>query len=158
MTLRACKRTIWLVNALLVGAIAATVWFALTPPALEGATDPPGDGGDGNRPAAGAASAEPVERYAVLHRRPLRRPLYDPKPVVVKVERKPPRPFPATLTGTAVDPTFTAAFFQTRRGRTEMVAVGQKIEGAEVLRIGPDSAVIRWHGEEKTVKVAGEGR
>ena len=119
------------------------------------------------KPAAGTASpatGEPVEAappagadYAVIYRRDLLKPLYDPKPEP-KVETKPPPPkLRVTLEGTAVEPGFTYGVFRTADGKTRLVSVGETIAEAEVLEIRNGEAVVRHHGREITLEVPEKG-
>jgi hypothetical protein len=156
MTTRTRRRALWALNALLLGGIAATVAWAATvpvrtPPLSETTTTQPA--GDGSAHRAARRKAEYREQ---LLARDLRKPLYDPKPVEVVVQPKPKPPLTLTLTGTAVDPGFTAAFLRTRRGETHIVAVGESLDGAKVLKVTADSATLLWHEEEKNLTVSGD--
>ena len=155
MTTRTRRRALWLLNAVLVGGIAATLAWATAVPVRTAPMDKtltnPQTGGNGDHP----ASRGKVENRDELLARDLRKPLYDPKPITVEVKPKPKPPLTLTLTGTAVDPGFVAAFLRTPRGQTHIVAVGESLEGAKVLKIAANSATLLWHGEEKTLTVTG---
>lgn len=156
MTTRARRRVLWLLNAVLVGGIAATMAWATTVPVRT----PPMDKTPIN-PKTGDSDDHPASRGKVENRdellaRDLRKPLYDPKPIKVEVKPKPKPPLTLSLTGTAVDPGFVAAFLRTRRGETHIVAVGESLEGAKVLKVTATGATLLWHGEEKTLTVTGD--
>ncbi len=94
-----------------------------------------------------------LETHAVIYRRNLRKPLYDPKPVVA---RKPPPQKPrlnVELVGAVLEPGFTYGIFRTGAKQDKLLRVGDGIEGAEVLAIRQGSAVLRFHGEQITLKV-----
>jgi hypothetical protein len=102
-----------------------------------------------------AKAAEPLNAYAVIHERDLRRPLVDPKP--------PPKPVPPkpkltiTLQGTAVEPGHNYAFFSTSKGETKIASEGQTLEGAQIVSIGVGEVVVTFHGETITLQAPKEG-
>ena len=99
----------------------------------------------------------PLADYAVIYRRDLLRPLYDPKPVVkVVVKPKPPK-LPVTLVGTVLEPGFSYGMFRTRDGKTKFVRVGQQIGGAEVLSIADDRVTMKYQGRQVVLAVQKKG-
>ena len=95
----------------------------------------------------------PLDAYAVIHRRNLRAPLYDPK-VVIKKKAPPKKPrFRARLVGAVVEPGFTYGIFRTDSGRDKLVSVGDTVEGAELTAIAEGSATLKFHGELITLQV-----
>jgi len=97
------------------------------------------------------------DAYAIIHSRHYDKPLYDSKPVVAE-KKPPPKPkLNAKLVGTALDPGFTYGFFRDSHGQTKMIGVGQTIEGAKVLEIKRESAVVEFHGDTLTLIVEKEG-
>lgn len=129
-------------NLLLVaGLVAALVLLFGRPPGEKPSTEGPGPNvqTSGHRP---EGAARPLSDYAVIWSRPLRRPLYDPKPepkpeVVVK-----PPELHVTLVGTVLEEGFSYGLFRTRSGETKMVSPGGSIDGAFLVELEPDHAVL----------------
>ena len=102
-----------------------------------------------------ADALEPLDAYAGIHQRDLRRPLVDPEP--------PPKPVPPkpkltiALQGTAVEPGHNYAFFQTNTGETKIASEGQTLEGAEIVSIGVGEVVVKFDGETITLLAPKEG-
>jgi len=89
----------------------------------------------------------PIGDYAVIYRRDLRKPLYDLKPTP-RVKNPPNRPkLTVRLMGTVSEPGFAYGLFRTKSGRDELVAVGQTVDGAQVVAIANGSATLKFHGE-----------
>jgi len=151
MTLQAQKRLLWTLNAVLAAAIvAAGAGFAFWPL-------PKFDAGPGSPPAPasrGSVAREkpPLSAYAVIYQQDLLAPLWD----VVETKAPPPQPA-VTLAGTVIQPGFTYALLKNKAGEVKWVAVGQALDGAEVLEIATDSAVIRFGGATYTLKIQKEG-
>jgi hypothetical protein len=150
MTLRARKRLVWSLCVVLALAIAGSgAGLALAPlPRLdtEGAGKPP------PAPAAPAAKKPPISEYAVIYGRDLQRPLFDGE-----AEKGPPPKPPVTLVGTVVGSGSATAFLKTKAGGTQVVSVGQTVEGAEVTEITAQSATIKFAGTSFVLKVEKEG-
>ena len=157
MTHRRRKHLLVAANVALVATIGTCLWVAaFCPPDLAGAgasTDDPTSGSA----ALGEAEDDTLAGYAVIYGRPLRKPLFDPKPVMIAKPKAPEPKFTAVLTGTIVEPGFTRAFFRTRPGQDQVLAVGQKIDGADILEIIDGSATVNFHGKQLTLKVEGGG-
>jgi len=94
---------------------------------------------------------KPLSAYAVVYKTNLAQPLFDASPPA-PVEKPPPK-LNLRLTGTAVEPGFTCAFFQASDGTTKVVAQGSTIDGAEVVAIAPGSATVKYAGTTFTLKV-----
>ena len=157
MTHRRRKHLLVAANVALVATIGTCLWVAaFCPPDLAGAgasTDGP-TGGSASR---GEAEDDTLAGYAVIYGRPLRKPLFDPEPVTIAKAKAPEPKFTAVLAGTIVEPGFTRALFRTRGGQEQFLAVGQKIDGAEVLEIIDGSATVNFHGKQLTLKAEGAG-
>lgn len=152
ISLLARKRILVTVNAALAaGILACIVLTVLLPAKVEKVESPKDRDISVNRQE--SRQVGPLKAYAVIYRRDLRKPLFDPKPVI-PLTIEPPRPKLAVrLVGTAVEPGFTYGLFRTKSGRTELVSVGQKIEGAEVVSVGDGTATVKFAGELITLKV-----
>lgn len=160
MNLRQRRRLLILVNAALAAAAVACAFsLALAPleiPDPSSSSDKPmgAAANDSNAP------LRPLAWYAVIHGRDLRKPLYDPKPIVIVKPPPKPKPKPkltVRLMGTAVEPGFTYGLFRTKSGKDSLVSVGESIEGAEVVSIADGSATVRFHGEMITLRVQKKG-
>jgi hypothetical protein len=143
--------SLWvLLAASVVGTLAGAAYLplaaAVPPPRPEGAATPAQSLA---RPPLG-----PPADYAVIHERRLQTLLFDPPPVTQAAPEPPPEPqFTAHLIGTAVDPGFSYALFQTNTGERKSVSVGQTIEDAETLAIQPDSVTVRFHGKTLVLSI-----
>jgi hypothetical protein len=158
MTHRQRKRLLWtLVAALGAGTAAAAVLPLALPLAVsDSAATPADDSGRGataegtGSGKAGLTSAE----LAVIHERPLRRPLYDPSP---QPEPEPEQPkLEIELIGTAIEPGFTYAMFRTSGGEQKLVRIGDRIEGAELLSVRSGEADLSFHQETVTLRLEKE--
>jgi hypothetical protein len=89
----------------------------------------------------------PLEAFAPLWDRDFQQPLFDGP----QASQDAPA-FPATLTGTIVEPGFSRAMFRLESGATEMRGVGTTVAGAEVLEIAGDGAVVLYQGQRLTLK------
>lgn len=157
MTIRQTRLVLWATAAILAaGAAAVAVLAAMAPYPMEAAGKP--------GPAAGQAARgadtglPPLSAFEKVWGQPLRRPLVDPPPPPPAVVQKP--PLPLHLTGTAADePGASCGFFQVQ-GRLVMAGPGETIGvpggKVEVVRIGAAEAVVRWCGEEITLKPQGQ--
>ncbi len=161
MTLRTKRRLLWGLNALfalvLVGAGGGLVLAPLDEPAppVSPRPDPV------TQKPAEPPEPPPLSAYAAAWQRDLQRPLYDPvPPVVIRKPPPPPKPPPLALQGTIVEPGFAFAVLVTKDGRQRTVRVGQEVDGAELVRVTSDAAVVRFDGREHTLQAPkrGEGR
>ena len=99
-------------------------------------------------------ASEPLSAFAVIYRRDLRQPLYDPKPVVAAPAAPPPPPKPEVdLVGTAVELGYTYAFLQTKAGKVKMMGIGEELDGLRVTAIADGSATVQFHGQTYTLEV-----
>jgi hypothetical protein len=146
MNLYRLKTLLWTVNALLLAGallafIAAAWWPFRLPQRVEMSV------------AAAPAAADhahvtpPLETFAPLWDRDFQQPLFDGQPVAQAVTA-----FPATLTGTIIEPGFSRAVFRLDSGGTQMHGVGGAVAGAEVLEIAADRVVLRFQGERMTLQ------
>ena len=146
MSVRRRRRLLICVNAALVAGVLGCVCLALLlPPAVNssepGIPDRARTAGEKNSTKLG-----PPDAYAVIYQRDLRKPLFDPKPVVVsKPPPKKPK-FNAELLGAVEEPGFSYGIFRTG-GRDKLVSVGGTVAGAKLLAIGPGSARLKFNGE-----------
>jgi hypothetical protein len=149
MTLRTQKRLLWTLNAVLAAAIVGSAAGFLCWPLPKfdaGPAAPP------TAPRAATAKDRPLlSAYAVIYQQDLLAPLWD----VVETKAPPPQPA-VTLAGTVIQPGFTYALLKNKAGEIKWVAVGQALDGAEVLEIAADSAVIRFGGSTYTLKIQKE--
>ncbi len=156
MNLRQRRRLLLAANVALAAGIVACAAAAVLVP-LEGADA--GAQGTVGRVAAPstqpARQARPLAEYAVIWRTNLSGPLFDAPPP----PPKPPEPvrLPITLAGTATEEGQAFAFFRTADGRIKTVAVGQTIEGAELLEVQRGSAKLRVGGRIVTLEMPKDG-
>jgi len=92
-----------------------------------------------------AQAPGPLEGYAIIWQRDLQQPLFDIKPPVTAPAAPALR---VQLLGTAIDPGFTYGIFQTAAGESKLLSIGQSIEGATIVAITADSAVLRRDQQE----------
>ena len=153
MNLRTQARLVWTLDVLLaLAATAVGAGLALWPVGQSASAT-------GARPAAtpavpGAAgrATPPLTAYAAIYGRDLQQPLFDAVP-----ETRPlPKPT-VTLVGTVIQPGNTFALLKTKAGQVQWAAVGQAVEGAEVLEITADSATVRFAENTYTLKVEKQG-
>jgi hypothetical protein len=143
---------LFLVNAALGAALVAIAAAAFFPPG-----DIRGEAGRQRRRAAQVSGGEerlgPLESYAGVWQRPLRKPLFDPPPPKAEVKPPPPAPPPPTfhLIATAIEPGAGFAIFRTAGGELRTVSVGESIEGAELIGITENSATVRIGGRPQTL-------
>jgi hypothetical protein len=157
MTHRQRRRLLILANAAFAAVIAACAWGALWVPLDAADGQPARPAGRGQaRSEHGAAGVGPLSTYSGIYARPLRKPLYDPKPVEIVKLAAPEAKLTAVLAGTMTEPGFTYAIFRVPGGEEKVVPVGQSIEGAEVLEIVHGSVKVRFHGKEMTIQVQKE--
>jgi hypothetical protein len=156
MTLRTRSRWLLLLNVALAGGMVAVVACLAWLPLAEYRA-----GGDAGKPRAGQAgpgkATGPAGNCAVIYETNLRKPLFDPAPVVAQPVAPPPPPkLEVILTGTAVDPGSTYGLFKLKTGEVKLVSVGELVEGAEVLAIDERSATVKHFGQTITLKVQGK--
>ncbi len=93
----------------------------------------------------------PLSSYAIVHKRNLRKPLFDPKPIKV-VKHAPPKPMlTVSLVGTVLEPGFTYAILKNRSGKTKFVDKGEVYEDVKVTEITSNSVTIIFNGETITL-------
>jgi hypothetical protein len=104
----------------------------------------------------------PLSAYAEIHKRLLRKPLFDPKPAAIAARAKkapPPKPkLTLSLTGTVLEPGFTYAMLKGVSGQVKFVAIGQTLDNATVTAITANSATLKFHGDLITLQVNQGGR
>lgn len=146
------RRLLWAANlSLLAATVASTLVLAISPLATNGPArkNSPDESRVNLEPKHGV---RPLEEYVVIYGRDFRKPLYDIKPTP---PTEPPKPkLTLTLTGTAVEPGYTFATFQTGSGESKLVGLGETIAGAEVVKITADSVTVSFNGELITLKVS----
>ncbi len=156
MTFRNRKRLLWMLIVALGASIIGCVCFVVFMP-LGIQVAEPETNNTGSTETGSESVVEPLSAYAVVYKRDLRKPLFDPKPVSVrKPSVRKPR-LGLKLLGTAVDPAYTYGFFRDRSGQTKLVQVGQTLDGAEVIAITDGSATVRYHDEIIVLEVAKKG-
>lgn len=157
MSTRDRRRLLWAVNVALAVALVASVLALAVVPLDVGAVEPrPGQQHENDDPMHRPKTG-PLSEYAVIYQRDLRKPLFDPKPVVA-VKTQPPKPkLTVSLVGTALEPGFTYGLFRNKSGETKLVSIGEKIDGAEVTAVNEGSATVKFHGELITLKVEKKG-
>lgn len=142
---------LWVVNVLLLAAVAAAASFPLAMPVESYSPElPPPPSGSSNA----LRQDDGAKDYTVIYQRPLRNPLYDR---VIQEKPKPKPKFTAQLIGTATDPGFTYALFRTQRGEDKLISPGQSIAGATVLEVREGEVTIEFGGERLTLRAQLEG-
>ncbi len=120
---------------------------AVTQAALA-ATQPAADA-EGSQSLPSLASLEPLWLLD------LRRPLYDPAPAaVVQAPKAPLVPLAVKLSGTVIEPGHSKALLSTSQGKTQLKAVGEKIEDVEILAIEPDAVTVLHDGSRVVLKLS----
>lgn len=138
-----------LLGVAIVASIVLGVALPLVPPPSQTITKPRPSGA--NRQATKPAT---LDRFAVIYQKDVRRPLFDPKPVVYQPPPPPPPPKPtAKLVGTVADPGFACAIFRSGSGEDKVVPVGQTYEGIEVLEVKDTEAKVKFAGLPLVLKV-----
>lgn len=161
MTIRQTRMFLWgAAGLLLAGSVVAASLAKMLPLDSDAAAN-------GEHPTrqpvqqAGDAAVGPLSDFQPVWGLRLRQPLFDLPPAAAVVVKKP--PLPVRLTGTATeDPKNSCGFFLVQ-GKLVMAAVGETIKIGDnsvvILKIAPGAAVVRWCGEESTLKPeAGEGQ
>lgn len=153
MTLRTQTRLMWMLDVgLALVTVAVGAGLALWPVgqssramAVRPATAP-------SAPGAAPRQKPPLSAYAALSGRDFQQPLFD-----APLESRPvPKPT-VTLAGTVIQPGNTFALLKTKAGQVQWAAVGQTVEGAEVLEITADSVKIKVAEDTYTLKVEKQG-
>jgi type II secretory pathway component PulC len=109
----------------------------------------PGPTGTGTR----TDPDRPLDHYAVIWQRPLRRPLYDPKPVV-EIKAKAPEPMLAIrLRGTVIEEGFSYAILTDAKGKVVLARVGRTVGGAQIKSISDGSVQVLFAGKLRTLKI-----
>ena len=154
MTPRTTRASLWFATAtLLLLAVAGLLLTAMMPlqnPAHAHApqTRSTAAGSEPAAPDLTLASFEPVWGLD------LRRPLYDPPRPAAPGPAPGKRPaVPLQLIGTMVEDGHSVAMFTTAQGGIELLGVGQKHEGLEVLRIAEGTVTARHAGAQVTMTV-----
>jgi hypothetical protein len=150
MTPHQQKTWLWVLNvglALAVVAAAAAVVMPLDPAARERPAPPPAPRQE--RPA--PDRVEPLSAFAGIYARDLRPPLFDaptPQPTTsVAVPR-----LTVRLTGTIVEQGHGCGVFRTATGQSKVIAIGETIEGAELVSVEDGLATLRHRGTLVTIK------
>ena len=158
--LRKRRRILILVNLLLSATLVATGYALVFVP-----IDEPVEQQNSGKKSAEISelmdpAARPLSTYAVIYKRQLRKPLFDPKSkTVAGAKAAPPKPkLTVTLTGTVIEPGFTYAMLRGKSGEVKFVGIGQTIDNAEVTAVGANSATVKFHGDSITLKVKKGGR
>jgi hypothetical protein len=158
MGYRSWRRLLWTTSIVLAAGIVCVVCAAVFMPLDLAATREPAleDGGRAKAKAdPSVKKMVPLERYAVVYERDLRKPLFDPAVVRPPDSSKPKRKLTVTLVGTAVDPGLTYGIFRDSHGKTVLARIGQKIEDAEVVSVEEGSATVKFDGETITLSLPG---
>jgi hypothetical protein len=91
--------------------------------------------------------------------RPLRRPLFDPPPVVAIVVKPPPQPLRVKLLATVVEPENSTAMLKHANGQVVFCKVGDSLgadeAGTEILKIETGSISVRRGQEQLRLTVEG---
>jgi hypothetical protein len=91
--------------------------------------------------------------------RPLRRPLFDPSPVVAVVVKPPPQPLLVKLLATVVEPENSTAMLKHANGQVVFCKVGDSLgadeAGTEILKIETGSISVRRGQEQLRLTVEG---
>jgi len=107
-------------------------------------------------------STPPLSAYVDICKRPLRKPLFDPKPIDIVQAKKtaPPKPrLTVTLVGTVLEPGFTYAMLRGKSEQMKFIGIGQSLDDAEVTAITARSVTLKFHGDSITLRIdAGESR
>ena len=137
-----------MLNMALAGGVVATVALALAMP-LEGPS-PTGTGGKApsTAPAAAVQKLRSRSDYAVIYQKSLRQPLYD-----AAASAAPTPQLNLKLIGTMLEPDFTRGLFVTGSGEQKLVAVGESVDGAEVLAIKDGAVTVNYAGQQVVLTV-----
>ena len=149
-SIAAKKRLLIAGNCVLAAAIAACLLSVLSRPEVD---SPLGDGSarqDGGSGVLARQSLGPASDYAVIYRRKLRSPLFDPTPEAPARQQA---ALNAELVGVAVEPGFEYAIFRTKAGKDKLVAIGQLIEDGELVSVADGSATVKLADKIVTLKV-----
>lgn len=157
MTLKQRKKLLTcMLLLMLIAFVRVTIWFfqplSLPPFSLSSS----GSASSLNVPTSNSTSLS-RSRCEAIWDRDLTKPLFDPKPIVVNTPPPPKPKLTVRLTGTALEPGSTYGFFQTPSGDTKLVEIGQVVEGAKLLSLTADSAVVEYYGDQITLMVEKEG-
>lgn len=150
MSIHRMRRLLWLGGGLAWSAACGVVVCAVVapPPEVVPPRMPP-------MPARKAQAAPPplpsAEESAAVWRRPLRKPLFDPPPTAPVPTSAPSAPLIAKLLGTIEEEGRSRGLFALKGGATEVRGVGERLgdlpDGAEVVSIEPQRAVLKHHGK-----------
>ena len=152
MTVKSKKRLLDLANVALLAAIGLTVGSLWLWP-VDISSQAPTKTNANQIATVKVPQARPLSDYSVIHERDWRRPLQDAKVVVKAPPKKDPPKLKFTLVGTVLEPDFQYGFFRNKGGQTRIVRVGQTVDGAVVVEIKPDSAVVKKDGFEIELEV-----
>lgn len=150
------KKLMYVVNAALALAVAAAIAYPFMPLAEPAPPEKPPRVGDG--PAGPLQQgAPPLAAYDVIYQRNLRQPLTD-RPIVqeepiTKVENT---SLKLVLIGTVVEPHNSFAIFSLPGGTIKTIAVGEKIDGAELVSVTTKTATVRHLGKPVTLSIRKE--
>ena len=158
MTTNRRKKLLYVLNAVLALAVAAVLAYPFMPLAEPEPPPPPPRVGDG--PGGGLLQgAPPLSAYDVIFERNLRQPLSD-RAVAQKdpIGQPPPPPLKLVLIGTVIEPQNSFAIFSVPGGASKTVAVGEKVEGAELVTVTAKTATLRHQGKPVTLSIRKEVR
>jgi len=150
MPLRKQKRLLALTCTVLALAIVACLAAGALPVGIEqddNASDPTGT----DHATLYGTPTGPLADYAAIWGGNPRGSIYPPPPPPPPVARKK-KPLTVRLTGTVVEPGFTYAILCGKSGQSKFVAIGQSLDGAEVVEVAADSATVRFDGESIVLK------
>jgi hypothetical protein len=153
MTPHQQKTWLWVLNAGLMVAVAASAGAAflpLDPSARERPAPPPAPRQEQPAP----DRVEPLSAFAAIYARSLRPPLFDAPAAAQPASAAPAAPrLAVSLTGTVVERGHGCGVFRIASGQSKVIAVGEKIEGAELVAIEDGLATLRHRGTLVTLKV-----
>ncbi len=108
------------------------------------------------------AAFPPLSSFQSVWGLDLRRPLYDQPAAPVAAARRPAvkrgPPLRVKLAGTVVEPGRSMAMFITKAGKVELKAIGERVDGAEVLDITQENVSMRYSGRTVDLKLQKKGQ
>ena len=158
MSFRSRKRLLWSANVVFTLGILSCSAVMIFLPMDPRVTRLPEQKKSEMSKASGTSAAQkvaPLEKYAAIYQRDLRKPLFDAAPGVSDPS-KPKRTLAVTFVGMAEDPGLTYGFFRDSHGNVLLVRIGQKIEEAEVMSIVDGVATLKFEGDLVTLSLPGK--
>ena len=137
-----------LVNAALAACLVAVAAAAFAPP--DDVRAAPLQRRQPVQPSSGEDPIGPLESYSAVWQRSLRNPLFDAPPPK-EAAKPPPSPPNVRLVFTAVEPGAGMATFRTAAGELRTVSIGESIDGAVLLEVTQNSAILQVSGEKVTM-------